>query len=113
MTENPDFGAKFYLLMIWIHSLPAATTFINVYISKVVFIKSHYKYMLCQAFLYNIVNIIVVKIRGKALYYFLTWDNIESYLIAAAIIIVNLFAYLGICSFIRKMKLPSEKTKHR
>ena len=104
-AKGEDFAEAFHSLMISIHLIPAVTVFINISISRIVFIASHYKYMIHYSVLYAITNYIGVIIKGSPLYHFLPWTDFRSLIVILVIMSGNLTAYYFVCKFIRKFKL--------
>ena len=90
--------------MIWIHTLPALTVFLNVALSRVVFIASHYRYMIYYSLVYAVVNYIGVLVKGRPLYPFLPWTDFRSLLVIIVIMGGNLTVYYFVCKGIRSVR---------
>lgn len=95
--------------MIYIHIIPAASVFLNILISRIVFIFEHVKFMIVYSFVYLGVNYIGTAYLGKPLYPFLPWTDYMSLVVGMVITIANVIIYFGVCELIKlTKKKPSD-----
>ncbi len=71
-----------------IHSIPFLALFLNLYISRFVFISSHYKYVVVVGFCYSWANYFGTLYRKSPLYPFLTWEGVDSLFVC---LLINMF----------------------
>jgi hypothetical protein len=90
--------------MYLVHAVPLISTGINFYITDIVFIGRHYKLYLSVAFGYLFVNFVTVMIKGVPLYFFLTWMDVESYVIASMLMMSSVMLFKGLVMFSEIMK---------
>mmetsp|Transcript_844 Transcript_844/g.885 ORF Transcript_844/g.885 Transcript_844/m.885 type:complete len:150 (-) Transcript_844:33-482(-) len=76
-----------------IHLAPLLTSFVNFYLTDIVFIRRHYKALVAFGTMYLTINFIGTKMIGKPLYSFLTWKDYTSILISAAILLLGVIFF--------------------
>ena len=97
--------------MIYIHSVPAISIFINVLISKIVFLYEHLSYLLIFSAIYSFVNFAATKIRRAPLYPFLPWDDWTSLIVCVVLNIPFIFIYYLVCYLARYFRPPPIKVE--
>ena len=69
------------------HSIPFISTALNFFVSDQVIRASHVKMLFFIGVMYLYVNYLVVKERGRPLYWFLTWEDMTSVYISGGLIV--------------------------
>ncbi|CDW89078.1 UNKNOWN [Stylonychia lemnae] len=110
-VEHPDMAWKVHHLIIYLHSIPALSIFLNVFISKLVFFYEHARGLVIYSTVYYIVNFLGTKYRGKPIYPFLTWEDWWSLVICIIIVLPNYYVYLGVCALVRYFRPPPNQIK--
>ena len=93
-----------YWIMILIHSWPFLTVFLNVAMTKTIFIYEHYRYLLYVGVIYTIINFVATKVKGKPLYDFLHWNDMSSLIYAIFLNVIAISFYLGMCFLVNSVK---------
>ena len=79
-----------------VHIFPALGYALNYTCTDLEFCESHWKLIMPINLLYGVINYYETKAKGKALYWFLTWDNHASYVIYGSICIAVVLVWIGI-----------------
>ena len=82
--------------MYFVHIFPALSYALNHSCTDLEFCESHWKLLLAINLLYGVINYYETKAHGTPLYWFLTWDNYESYVIYGSISIAFELIWIGI-----------------
>lgn len=98
-----------YLVIVYIHIWPALAVFLNVILSKTLFIYSHYRYLTVVGIIYMIANFIGTKISGKPLYPFMPWTDISTLFVAIGLLLMGLVLYFTVCFLVNKSKIDRSK----
>ena len=79
-----------------VHIFPALAYALNYTCTDLEFCEGHWKLWMAITLLYGVINYYETKANGKPLYWFLTWDNYESYVIFGSICIAIVLVWIGI-----------------
>ena len=87
-----------------VHAFPFFSMVVNFLITDVVLIRSHQVKFLYIALIYLLVNFAATKIRGKPVYHFLTWEDLNSLYIFLGISLGALFVFNFLVTFSELLK---------
>ena len=95
MKEIENDHIVVYWIMILIHTWPCFAVFLNIAISRFVFIPSHAIYFWYFAPFYMVMNYIGKEMRGRPVYPFLDWKDYMTIVIGGVLFAVGMVTYLG------------------
>lgn len=81
-----------------LHSFPTISAILNFLVTDIVMLYSHVKGMIVFGVFYLAINYLIVMSTGVPLYWFLTWTDFNSFLVAFALIFFGALGYLALVS---------------
>jgi hypothetical protein len=106
LNDFEDEDYKFYLF--WhktlSHILPFVSSVIHAWLSRAVYIPGHSIYMITMGVLYLFTNYYGTLLRGKPLYFFMTWNDYTTIIIGLIIFVFGAGVQQLICYVIIKTK---------
>uniref|UniRef100_A0A7S3HX03 Uncharacterized protein n=1 Tax=Favella ehrenbergii TaxID=182087 RepID=A0A7S3HX03_9SPIT len=86
--------------------MPLVCTFVNFWVSKIVFKASHGFLLLPVGLVYGYLNYTTTKAQGKPVYHFLTWEDETSFLIYGGLTLACLCSYFIMACISQAIKQP-------
>jgi hypothetical protein len=97
------------------HIVPGLVCILNSYHTNAVLSRKNVKHVAGLLIFYGLINLAETKYTGEPLYYFLTWESIDSVVISSGILLFVCLAYVLLCKFDEIVKHDSliKKNKHK